>query len=643
MNKRKSVAFVAAHLDGNFNAIIWREIYLAAQKADCNLLVFEGRALGDPRADVRQHCFIYGLLAQAKFDGFILGSSQLCRHVRYEEFIRFCEPFFADTTPVVSFGLELPGAYSLVSDNRYGLRALMEHLIVGHGFRRLAFIKGPENNIEANERFDVYCDALSRHGIPFDADLVAPGDFSSTEGYNGYRHFERKGVVFDAIVCANDETATGAYRYINEQRDAGREIPDVPITGYDNTIVAQLNDPAITTVAQPYALMAEKAFARICGPASHPAQELERLPTELVIRNSCGCEAPGRRSASNQLQLLTTPNYRVHQTMMTFSLDELYDEIDKLLVFCGIRSCFIVLYPKPVVNDFQPEFPSTAQLIYANKNGRTERFGSPVPFDTADLLPADQWGDERVTRIFKPLFFRDEQMGYVIIEPMGIDTKNFDAVRGQIGNMLKIIHLLMHQGEIEERLARAVGELQEFNRTLNILSVRDELTGLLNRRGFFSAVQREFDALGDLLREYLVVFADIDGMKGINDSYGHNEGDAAIRALGDMLCGVFRSDDVIARLGGDEFIVFARNAGESFEETVRQRVAAALAEINSTAGKPYLLSASMGFARYDPSDPRTLSDLMGEADGRLYEEKRRKKESNGAGGSGSGTGSFSDT
>ena len=311
--------------------------------------------------------------------------------------------------------------------------------------------------------------------------------------------------------------------------------------------------------------------------------------------------------------------------MMTFSLDELYDEIDKVLELCGIRSCFIVLYPKPVINDFQPDFPKTASLIYAKKDGRTERFSAPIPFDTADLLPADRWDDERVTRIFKPLFFRDEHMGYVVIEPMGIDTKNFDAVRGQIGNMLKIIHLLMRQNEIEEHLARAVGELQEFNRTLNILSIRDELTGLLNRRGFFSAVQREFDALGELIREYLIIFADIDGMKGINDSCGHSEGDTAIRALGDMLCRVFRSDDVIARLGGDEFIVFARNAGEPFEDTVRQRVAAALAEINATSGKPYILSTSMGFSRYDPANPQTLSDLMGEADRRLYEEKRRKK------------------
>ena len=82
-----------------------------------------------PRSDVRQHGFIYELLAKTRFDGYILNSSQLCRCITKDDFIRFCEPFFAGATPVVSIGLEVPGAYNLITDGGNGLRALMDHLI----------------------------------------------------------------------------------------------------------------------------------------------------------------------------------------------------------------------------------------------------------------------------------------------------------------------------------------------------------------------------------------------------------------------------------------------------------------------------------------------------------------------------------
>ncbi|HEY5465941.1 MAG TPA: GGDEF domain-containing protein, partial [Clostridia bacterium] len=328
-----------------------------------------------------------------------------------------------------------------------------------------------------------------------------------------------------------------------------------------------------------------------------------------------------------ELLLLTSMNFRVHQSMQTFSLEEFFNEIDRVLAICSIRNCHIVMYPEALVFENKVEIPEIVRLIYSKQDNQIEHYLVPLEFPSADLIPGDTWkSGGRTTRVFKPLFFRNEQLGYVVFEPLTNNVKSFEAVRGQISNMLKVINLLLRQKEIEGRLAKAVGDLQEFNRTLNILSIRDELTSLLNRRGFFDAVQNELDVSGENVQEFLVIFADIDGMKSINDVYGHEEGDAAIRNTAEMLRKVFRADDVIARMGGDEFIVYARHAAPSFFEKVQERAELVLAEIRAVSPKPYRLSVSLGCACFDPHTPLSLSELLREADQHLYEEKRRRKE-----------------
>ena len=127
------------------------------------------------------------------------------------------------------------------------------------------------------------------------------------------------------------------------------------------------------------------------------------------------------------------------------------------------------------------------------------------------------------------------------------------------------------------------------------------------------------------MQKYLVVYADIDGMKQINDNYGHEEGDTALKNTAKMLRSAFRDDDVIARLGGDEFIVFARNADDHFIETIRKRTSEALKEIQAATPRPYDLSVSFGFSSYNVHNKAELSEILREADQNLYKEKARKK------------------
>jgi diguanylate cyclase (GGDEF)-like protein len=185
------------------------------------------------------------------------------------------------------------------------------------------------------------------------------------------------------------------------------------------------------------------------------------------------------------------------------------------------------------------------------------------------------------------------------------------------------------KGELDvNQLVRSLQYAVERNRTLSSLkqlSLIDELTGALNRRGFTSLAKQHLKIAQRAGRELLLFFADVDGLKQINDRYGHQAGDQALRAITEILRNTFRSSDIIARLGGDEFTVLAINAPKETAETILARLQEHVQKQNA-GSQPYQLSLSVGVARYDPqADATDLDELLARADKDLYANKESKK------------------
>ena len=176
-------------------------------------------------------------------------------------------------------------------------------------------------------------------------------------------------------------------------------------------------------------------------------------------------------------------------------------------------------------------------------------------------------------------------------------------------------------------LRRVVRYAMERHRTqvdLVKLSTRDELTGLLNRRGFFMSSQPLARFAERAGREFVVFFADLDGLKGINDVYGHGAGDEALRDAAWVLTHTFRSADIVARIGGDEFAVLAPEATPETIDIMIRRVAKWQEERNREPGRPFDISLSVGGVAWTPGEPRTLDMLLSEADMAAYTAKRRR-------------------
>jgi len=175
--------------------------------------------------------------------------------------------------------------------------------------------------------------------------------------------------------------------------------------------------------------------------------------------------------------------------------------------------------------------------------------------------------------------------------------------------------------DITERKKREQ-EVVAHAEQLRTLSLRDELTGLYNRRGFMEHARQQLRTSARVQRTATLFFADVNGLKSINDGLGHDAGDRAIASAAAVLCTVFRKSDVVARLGGDEFAVVALDCDAKQLPVVRARLDSILKDFNASAQEPFELSMSMGAAVYDTHAPIELERLLEIADARMYDDKR---------------------
>jgi diguanylate cyclase (GGDEF)-like protein/PAS domain S-box-containing protein len=157
---------------------------------------------------------------------------------------------------------------------------------------------------------------------------------------------------------------------------------------------------------------------------------------------------------------------------------------------------------------------------------------------------------------------------------------------------------------------------------LRALSLVDELTGLYNRRGFLTLGKQQLKLAGRTKKKMLLLFADTDDLKRINDTLGHPQGDQALIDIAHVLRETFRESDIIARIGGDEFVVLAPETDHANPEILAARLQRNLEAYNASGDRPYRLSLSVGVARYAPQHPCYIDELLAQADRLMYEQKQ---------------------
>ncbi|MBN2389395.1 MAG: substrate-binding domain-containing protein [Anaerolineae bacterium] len=292
---RPTIGYLAPAITGESSQLQWLGMVDAAQNRDANLICFPGLNLRLTPGVQAQANILYGLVGAANVDGLVSWASAIGNFLTDDENRAFHEHYHP--LPVVVIGQAWEGTPALSMDSYHGMRDVVTHLIAVHQCRRLAFIPGPEANLQARARYRAYTDALEAHDLPIDPNLITPAiSWSNTVGEQAVSLLfdERKLRLhddLDAIVAASDDLLFGALRALQAREI---QVPDdLPVAGFNNVLRGRVNMPPLTTVAAPFRELAHRAVESILASLGGQSVAPEILvPAEMVIRRSCGCLDP---------------------------------------------------------------------------------------------------------------------------------------------------------------------------------------------------------------------------------------------------------------------------------------------------------------------------------------------------------------
>lgn len=530
--------------------------------------------------------------------------------------------------PCVSFNRPLGSANQICFENEHGFRALVEHLICAHELTNIHYISGPFGNRDALQRLDVFRNTLAAHGLNVSDDDIFEGDFNFTGGrqaameyISGNKHLPQ------AFVCANDFMAIGL---LEELTANGIKVPeDVIITGYDNTDIAALTAPRLTTVDrceyEAGVLAYQKLMNRINGTENGSCEVISGKP---IFSESCGCSPVAARKKSKSMSAVDIKvsmdegldllkGLTLGLSNMEKASDfEIYLEsfIRKIgmesfyFCQCGSRESYYeeleLMAEGRQLNRSENVYQDTVWCPFAYENGKW----SSYPSYSRKLLfpPGASLKKEGGYYIVMPVHQGETCIGYSIIG-------NFDnRISGRILQHL-VIGIDSALGNIRRNDIMST-MLARINRKWQY----DELTQLFNRSGLINNAEALIERARASDKGVSVIFFDLDGLKAINDSQGHDAGDKYICAMADILKESTDHDDIVCRYGGDEYIVVS--VQESEESSL-----AKLDGIMQNVKEPVSASAGcvFGYAR----SIETLNRLIEEADRNMYAIKKERKRS----------------
>lgn len=284
-----------------------------------------------------------------------------------------------------------------------------------------------------------------------------------------------------------------------------------------------------------------------------------------------------------------------------------------------IKTGYMYLLDKPMIcnrrQDVLPDISWNLEAYCVGKRVFT------VPEDQKRVEAKDLFrhsflpSDRRWTMVMTVLYSTNIQYGLAMFEMEYEYFHYIEYLTYQLSAAVKIQELIRTQNE-------TLIQLNKINIALHNMSSLDQLTGALNRRGFYSEAAKQFEQITDRL---IVVFVDLDGLKMINDNFGHSEGDIAIKAVADCLREVIADIGIVGRVGGDEFVAMMPSIFDNMSEYVKNKCNEVLDQLNERLKRPYRIAMSMGIFECKASEYKNIAEIIDKADYLLYVQKREKK------------------
>ena len=635
---RKKIAVFLSGLDEEYQNQITQGIhqFAAAHGIDVLHFIAFGGILNNGSYDTGEYN-IFRLPNLKALDGVILLTNTIARSETVQEIVSQVR---ASGIPAVSVDADYGDFYSIGVDNRSAMAQIVRHFTDTHGLRRINYISGPDDNPDSIERLAGYKQVLTEHNIPIEEDRIYHGSFQRRDGRTAVDVFLRSELPMpEAIICANDTMAVSVISALNAH---GLRVPeDIMVSGFDNTYNARNYAPEITSVARPLIQCGTLACELLYNAWNSVQQErVHKLEMQPRFSESCGCDA----HYCDTIRDFKKHNYQIQEdfsidisllSRMACSLVECanYDEyIEALKEFVLETNCeefYLCLCEnwlghKLPANQAEPDADTGDECLV---EGYTQRMLVPLSyydgkfrchedFLVDEMLPAlYRQVDHLRCFYFVPLHFREHCLGYYAICNTAFPMRSslFHSWSLNLSNSMENIRRIIY-------LDNAVQELDKLYST-------DPLSGIANRNGFRRQTEPVFDRCIAEQKPVMVMFIDMDGLKMINDTYGHKSGDIAIRSLAAILQECCTNGEICCRFGGDEFIIFAAGYTKRDADRLTGNLQKKMMEFNLLTSMPFALHASSGYHIAVPTPDKSLFAMVTLADTIMYTEKRKKRHS----------------
>lgn len=637
--RRKTIGVIAADIYESYQQSIIRGIQKEAAVRDYDVVVFSpfikaGMWFGFMIAEQN----IYRMIQFEKLDGIILMPDQIGE---LEESRRLpgimkerCKG------PVVTLDYQIEGFPFVMEAGGGELEPVLEHLYQEHGFTDIACMTGPKEHIHARQRLQSYLDFMEKHCLPVRENRIFYGDFWYRKGEEVLEALLNcpEGLP-QAICCASDSMGLSIY---DACRRRGIRVPeDLVITGYDADYGGSLMPHYLTSVVKDCESLGKNAMRRLFNLVEGTDYPPEKQKDQLLVGSTCPCKRAWEENQTESLKkkfelegysFYHENNFMMEDGIAMRSLEECLWKIDWYLCFLGKISGYSIC----LCDDWQGSaredekyriegYSDSMKLIY-HKYHEDRSVDMSREFSLEQMLPSI-WEEREQPAIYyiTPLHFMDRCMGYSVMmfegESCEIPYYYWDWLRN-LCNILESMRRYLNLEKLNKSLTEAYLLMEKQ-------AVTDELTGLYNRKGFVIYTEQQLKLAAREEKELVVLMADLNDLKGINDHYGHMAGDYAIRHAA-LAIEAFLGQDKGShargyRTGGDEFAaVLVMNLTQ---EELAERIRALenyLEDLNSQSDKEYRVTVSYGISRENPAQI-DQNHLLQRADQLMYAAKQKYK------------------
>lgn len=563
------------------------------------------------------------------FDGIILDLSNVSDASLKESFLARVRE---SGVPAISLLEDLPGLYYSGLDNLTDFSILVEHLITEHGCRKLNYVGGSPRNQENQKRLLAYRKTLEKHGILFEPERVIERSFEIKTGIRAFTEFQQKDLLPEAFVCANDNIAVGVCL---AAREAGFSIPeDFLVTGFDNEDKASYCNPRITTADFSKTEIMYHAMELLVNIWNGQTDRRCTYTQAVhIFQESCRCmsECPPDRGQYIIKRILSETRQSDMQNWMIdlnrFLLDctsytNLTSHMQMWLHEHQFGNLYLLMNPDIFhleKVDILPEIPDDIyrcvgypdKMTVVHPVSDTEAV-MQLSITDGHLLPdITRTGDQNIF-VFAPLHFREREVGYVVLQ-------NCDYL---LDYQFLFKMLNSFRTALESLYNKLV--LCKKNKQLSQLYIHDSLTGLYNRMAYEKLALPLFQKYMQKKKHLGILFVDADHLKYINDNFGHDMGNLAIRSIASAIHKSCPVGSVCMRYGGDEFVCVIPDFDLPRMHQLEKTILHALEEISDVSRFPFPLEASIGSVIADDA-VFSLNDYINLADQKMYASKKARK------------------